>query len=283
MTAPRILAHAMLLAATLSGCAAAIPLAAAGVMTVGTDAPSQPDENANRAPDLPPSTKQALRGMGISDDAQVVPLAGAASLPAPRPAAVDLDAVTYSAFADYALAEAAKRSGRGQSRPTALLAGPNLVAPKRVLCRHAESSVLVDLDPAQGIFEPTLPAAHGALADALERLRGAGVEVVWSTALTADRAGDVRTWLRDSALDPAGKDRMLLLRYPEDRKQTRRAEAASERCLVAILGDERADFDELFDYLKRPEAASGLDAMLGQGWFLAPVSPAPPPIEGLTQ
>ena len=117
-------------------------------------------------------------------------------------------------------------------------------------------------------------ARHSALAEAVARLRAAEVEIVWGTALTADRAGDVRGWLKRSGLDPDGKDRLLLLRYPEDRKQTRREDASSERCLIAMLGDERADFDELFDYLKNPDAAVGLDVMLGEGWFLAPVSQA---------
>ncbi|MHA6332603.1 hypothetical protein ACXYL9_02875 [Qipengyuania sp. CAU 1752] len=283
MTAPRTLVSALFLALGLTGCAAAIPLAAAGVLTTGTGAPSQSGDEARPPPDLLPGTSSALRKIGMSSDAWIVRLSGVASLPAPGESNEGSHEATFAAFADYALAQAGKRAGNGKSRQSALLAGPDLIAPKRAPCRFAESLVLIDLDPAQGSFDPTRTAARPALADALQKLRGAGVEVAWSTALTADRAGDVRAWLRDSALDPAEKDRLLLLRYPEDRKQTRRAEAAAERCLVAMLGDERADFDELFDYLKRPEAAKGLDAMLGQGWFLAPISPASPSIEGTPQ
>ena len=61
----------------------------------------------------------------------------------------------------------------------------------------------------------------------------------------------------------------MLMRDLDERKQTRRDELASEMCPVALLGDERADFDELFLYLKRPEAAIALEPMIGQGWFLA--------------
>jgi len=40
--------------------------------------------------------------------------------------------------------------------------------------------------------------------------------------------------------------------------------------VVAIAGDERGDFDELFDYLRDPGSAVGLYPMMGEGWFLVP-------------
>lgn len=289
---------ALLLASSLllHGCAAAvIPLAAGALMTqserteTGRDeiaeeqpaigpreAPAgttKPDEDSTAS--LLPETVEALRRAGLAPGVEAVPLTGLTTLPQPGIAASDpaFDR-TYAAFADYALGIAARDPLKDELRPSALLARPGVLLPDRAPCNFVGNAVLIDLDPGDGLLDPALPIRHSALAEAVARLRAAEVEIVWGTALTADRAGDVRGWLKRSGLDPDGKDRLLLLRYPEDRKQTRREDASSERCLIAMLGDERADFDELFDYLKNPDAAVGLDAMLGEGWFLAPVSQA---------
>jgi hypothetical protein len=40
--------------------------------------------------------------------------------------------------------------------------------------------------------------------------------------------------------------------------------------VVAIAGDARSDFDELFDYLMDPSAALPIEALLDAGWFLTP-------------
>ena len=55
-----------------------------------------------------------------------------------------------------------------------------------------------------------------------------------------------------------------------------REQAAQTACLVAIAGDERRDFDELFGYLRDPTMATHFDSLLGAGWFLVPNPLAPP-------
>jgi len=60
------------------------------------------------------------------------------------------------------------------------------------------------------------------------------------------------------------------MRYPGDRKQTRRDDLANVSCVIAIAGDSRTDFNELFEYLVKPEAALALELLIGQGWFLIP-------------
>lgn len=292
----------LLAALALPGCAAAvIPLAAGALMTQGERTNTARTEVAMDRPALPPvetasvaarpdsgstamllpETVEALRKAGLAPGAGAVTLTTLTALPQPGIAASDpaFDA-TYTAFADYALGIAARDQLKDEVRPSALLARPGVLLPDRAPCKFVGNAVLIDLDPADGLLDPALPVQHSALAEAVAKLRAAGIEVVWGTALTADRAGDVRGWLQRSGLDPEGKDRLLLLRYPEDRKQTRREEASAERCLIAMLGDERADFDELFDYLKNPDAAVGLDAMLGEGWFLAPIAEAATTNEG---
>jgi hypothetical protein len=63
---------------------------------------------------------------------------------------------------------------------------------------------------------------------------------------------------------------LLLIRSAEDRKQLLRENANDDVCVVAIAGDRRGDFDELFDYLRNPGSAVGLYPMMGSGWFLVP-------------
>jgi hypothetical protein len=53
-----------------------------------------------------------------------------------------------------------------------------------------------------------------------------------------------------------------------------RQQASEDVCIVAIAGDERSDFDELYDYLRDPNGAPALEEMIGSGWFIVP-----PPLE----
>ena len=76
--------------------------------------------------------------------------------------------------------------------------------------------------------------------------------------------------LLSSGLDPTGRDPILLTLGDGDRKQTLREQAAQTACLIAIAGDERRDFDELFGYLRDPAMATHFDSLLGAGWFLVP-------------
>jgi hypothetical protein len=146
-----------------------------------------------------------------------------------------------------------------------------MISPKRRPCAKRFPAVIVDLDRASSAFTPdpaALPAAG--LPAGLARLREAGIIVLWLSQQPASRVGDVAAALRASGLDPEGKDQFLLIRYGEDRKQLLREQANEDVCIVAIAGDQRSDFDELFDYLRDPDGAAGLDAMLGDGWFLVP-------------
>ena len=70
-------------------------------------------------------------------------------------------------------------------------------------------------------------------------------------------------------------DTLYLAGNGDYRKQTRRIEAASKSCVIAMAGDRKSDFDELFDYLRLPQAAFRLDPLFDAGWFLAP-APIPP-------
>jgi hypothetical protein len=136
--------------------------------------------------------------------------------------------------------------------------------------------VVIDLDDESAPFAPErLTRAPSEVAEGLARLREAGITVLWISQLPASSVADVARALRTSGLDPQGQDQLLLVRNGEDRKQVLREDANRDVCTVAIAGDERSDFDELFDYLRNPGGAVGLYPMMGKGWFLVPSLTAP--------
>ena len=148
-------------------------------------------------------------------------------------------------------------------------------------CADREPAVIVDLDAAQGAFVPdTAARAPADVTAALARLREAGVVVLWISQLHADEVDRVAEALKASGLDPTGRDPILLVRNNDERKQVLRTQANETTCVIAIAGDHRTDFDELFDYLRDPDQATMYDSLLNSGWFLVPpLLAAPTPIE----
>ncbi|MFC4293689.1 hypothetical protein ACFO0A_01310 [Novosphingobium tardum] len=269
---------ALALTALLSGCiaAAAIPvLAGSAVVRRGIAGP----------------VRAATPREGTSGKAQVVPLrpspAGAAAQAEAAARAVALldgddmspAARVWDGLAAYALARAAPAQEPGTRTSALLVSGLGASTTMRP-CGEAPAAVMIDLDRGKVPFDPaaqTVPAPG--LARTLATLRSAGMVVLWITALPADRVSDVADALRRSGLDAEGRDPLLLVRNSGDRKQALREAAGQDTCIVAIAGDERSDFDELFDYLRDPDGAIALDSLVGNGWFLEP-QPLSSPSEG---
>ena len=254
----------------LSGCVAAvaIPLVAGGTLYAR--------EQGAFVRAATPAGPVGEGSTPLDPPAQVV-LTDLAALPPPTPA--DLGGSSpWEPFIAYALAQGAAlaETDRPQS---ALIVPDNLfTAPERRPCATRFPAVVLDLDKAKTAFSPE-PGEQPppGLAAGLARLREAGIVVLWLANLPASRVGEVAGVLRSSGLDPEGKDQFLLIRDGGDRKQALREDAGKDVCIVAIAGDQRADFDELFDYLRDPDSAARLDGMLGDGWFLVP-----PPLEAVT-
>jgi hypothetical protein len=177
----------------------------------------------------------------------------------------------WRSFVDFALEKGRALTG-GEPVPSALLMpGAALGRPERVPCKNLTPGVIVDLDLGDAVFSPKDDTqSTWGLADSLARLRDAGVVVMWVSGADANSVAEIGAALRTSGLDPAGKDPLLLVRNPEERKQVMRTEANQVSCVIAIAGDRRGDFDELFDYLRNPDFALELDALLGDGWFIVP-------------
>ncbi|MEL7445800.1 MAG: hypothetical protein AAGK02_08295 [Pseudomonadota bacterium] len=165
------------------------------------------------------------------------------------------------------------REPRPEQLTSALLRNPGALDGQRADCDAGLPTVLIDLDPADGLFAPDrVSRADQALVEQLATLRKQGISVAWISGHSADGAGKVRRALSLSGLDLRNEDALLLMRYPGDRKQTRRRELAETRCVLAIAGDTRADFDELYDYIRDTSAAAQLENLLGNGWFLTPLA-----------
>jgi hypothetical protein len=186
------------------------------------------------------------------------------------PSVAGSDSTAYQALYDFTAAQA-HIPVAGSERRSAILAHPLDLRPETKECSIHPAALLIDLDPPGTTLDPAAAVnADSQLASTVARVRAQGVVIGWISANSADRAGDVRRALVASGLDPQSHDELVLLRYPEERKQTRREAFAKDFCLVAIAGDNRGDFDELYDYIKNPFLAAPLDALLGNGWFLIP-------------
>lgn len=264
------------LAPMATGCvaAAAIPLAA-GVAVVRSHA--GPDPKGVRAAVPVPRPQPGMAS--DASDYRVV-LTELTALPPPD-AAVSGATREAAALQAYVAGQLAAVPSGGKPRLGALLSRPGELSAQRRECRATANGVFIDLDPGRGSFDPLAPGrAETGLVRALAALRSQGVAVVWFSRLGENFADAVRAALTASGLDPEGHDRIVLMRDIGERKQTRRAAIADTLCPVALVGDERADFDELFLYLRSPDAAAPLDALIGRGWFLlSPFAPPPPTTE----
>ena len=197
--------------------------------------------------------------------AQPAPAPVAAAEPAPAPTPTP-----FAAFHRYALDRLAG-NGPGNVRRSMLLADPASLDPALQACGTKPPAVLIDLDPANSL----LPLVAGNRADQqlgalLVDLRTRGVAVYWISGHSPGAASAIRQQLTASALDPTGNDPLIVARFASETKQQRRRALGETHCLLAVLGDSRSDFDELYDYLRDPGLADPLEVLIGHGWFLAP-------------
>jgi hypothetical protein len=270
------------LAPLLSGClaAVAIPLVAGGGLarmtshrvraaTPAAEPAAKPKRGAKR------SGKEASRQATSLDKSAKAVLTPLKELPPPDALAGAGADNGWASFFTYALAQRPVDGEAKTLRSAVLKPNSSLELPERRACSTPYPAVVIDLDGMSAPFAPEkLATAPAGVAEGLARLRQQGIVVLWISQLPASRAADVARALKTAGLDPQGQDQLLLVRNGDDRKQVLRDNASDDVCIVAIAGDKRGDFDELFDYLRNPDAAVGLDTMMGQGWFLVP------PIEG---
>lgn len=258
MTAARLrtLCAATALPFLLGGCVAAVPVAASAVLA-GKAVQKRHDggERLGQADSTPAGAAMLVPEMK--------------ALPPPT------GDTGYAAFVSYARDKAAARTPESEGDSVILAPDSRLTDPRFASCGPLAPAVIIDLDPGYATFAPDAPGtAEPGLPGQLASLRAVGVTVMWASLLPVDNAQAVYARLRDTGLDPAGIDRVLLMRPHDERKQTRRLAAARDWCVIAIAGDRDGDFDELFDYLRNPDYAAPLAFLKNAGWFIAP-----PPIQ----
>ncbi len=223
---------------------------------------------------LPAANAQAVAETPEAEPRQPasgVQLTGLTELPPPSGAAM-IAGGPWQPFVDFALNQAPTLT-EDTAVSSALLTRESVLTfgtAKRP-CEAREPAVVIDLDVGKTPFAPDLAqGAPSAAAAAAAQLRAAGVIVLWVSQASANDVAGIADALQASGLDPTGRDPILLVRNEEERKQVLREEANDSVCVLAIAGDERSDFDELFDYLRDTRLQTAYDAQLGAGWFLVP-------------
>ena len=269
----------------LSGCiaVAALPLLASGAMVTGGHfrvRAATPRPKPGGTVRVLPTNEERTDGVAIVSPTTLPPtIAQFAGLGTtvvrtqltelPRPTLAQPD--PWRDFVDYAADKGAQAAGKARGRSVLLEAGTPVGLPRLRQCEGKIPAVVLDLDSGAQAFAPS--AAHTpspALVEGLARMRETGVVVLWITALPAGDVTAVAEALKSSGLDPAGSDPLLLVRNAADRKQVLREDAQRDVCVIAIAGDRKGDFDELFDYLRDPASGASLDYLLGAGWFIVP-------------
>jgi len=179
----------------------------------------------------------------------------------------------FAGFAAHALSQS-KRLQEGEGvNSVVLVQKVDIFKPKTIGCGGKPLAVVIDLDHADDsdwINASTLYRQNG-LIEALRSLRAAEISVIWLSDKPLAAVNNISAILKDGGLSESEADDFLFLhRGSDDRKQVQRWDAARNYCIVAIAGDERADFDELYDYLRDPDGAISLEHMFDNGWFLTP-------------
>ena len=154
----------------------------------------------------------------------------------------------------------------------------DVIKPETIACAGKPLAVVIDLDDKAGrnwMEADTLYRQNG-LVEVLRSLRAAEISVIWLSNQPVSASEIVAAILEEAGFSQSESDDFLFLdRGGDDRKQVRRWDAARNYCIVAMAGDDRSDFDELYAYLRDPDGAIMLESMFDNGWFLAP----PPLVE----
>jgi hypothetical protein len=256
----------------LGGCIAAA--VAVPLMTGVGIATHKKRTRAEVVADLPAANAAALAAAPTDPRASGNPsvrLTALTELPPPSGGGPALES-PWRSFAAYTLDRAAKLAEARD--PASVLLTPESVVSFQTRmrpCVAREPAVVIDLDPGGAVFapDPAAPVETGAAATIAQQ-REAGVIVWWVSQASANDVAGVAEALRASGLDPTGRDPILLVRNEDERKQVLREEANQTVCVLAMAGDVRGDFDELFDYLRDPRLATAYDGQIGAGWFLVP-------------
>jgi hypothetical protein len=293
-------------AACLQGCAAAlIPVAAGGMLvksridganrarqaeaSVGNTPPpivivgdaNDPKMTAEipaqpaiaSAADNVPEERMANNEVVTETALEVLPIP---ELPSPEtpisnlPTSTKLPDHPYADFVKYALEQADKRDAREIGRSAILVEKVSLAFPKMIECSIRPLAVIIDVD-ANGNTTWDTKSYAASLAEVAELLRARDIRLIWFTDGTQNELPEILGPLRSGAFPAVKSDDLISFGAKKGkRKQERRWKLADNYCVVAVAGDTKSDFDELYDYLRDQSFAIRLDAFWNRGWFLLP-------------
>lgn len=148
-----------------------------------------------------------------------------------------------------------------------------VLSPVAIDCQRRPPAVMIDLDDGQrGPLQPDATGVKTAAgwADAAAAIRAENVSIVWITDQSVASASALAMLLERAGLDPARADSVAGRDTATDRKQHIRQRLALRYCILAVVGDLRADADEAYDYLRSPDTLLPIDRNWGEGWFLLP-------------
>lgn len=246
----------LLAAFSLQGCVAAlIPLAAAGAI-------------GKTRVDAVKRTRQAEESLGgkipepLPEQQSVQAIVTVGNEP-PSISSIPLTAESflnpYTVMVSYALEQNSARNSGKNVRGSVLVENVSLADPQMMPCDNRPMAVLIDIDA--GVSSNPMPDG---LAEQLGRLRDGGIRVAWIG------SGDQHAMEEILGSLLSSDDLMLPTRADGLRKQERRWQLAKDYCVIAAAGDNKADFDELYGYLRVPDYAIRLNAFWNRGWFDLP-------------
>ena len=260
-------------AALLQGCAAALlPVVAAGAIgkTQVDAAQARTRAAEQQLADLPQAQREAVVTVAPVEETPTPaaePVVQTAQIPAQPVALADINHPSLP-MARYALAQAERRQAGASVRSAVLVEKVSLIEPRAVDCGDKPSAIIIDMDEAPGV-ELSDGEAIG-FGELLQFLRDNGIVIAWVSDRSTGELAEDLALLQGGDFPAMQADDIQLFAWPGLRKQERRWNFAATHCVLAIAGDRKSDFDELFDYLRDPDYAIRLDAWTDRGWFLLP-------------
>lgn len=260
----------------LHGCAVALlPVVAAGAIgKTQVDAAQARTRAAERQlADLPVTEREAVVTVAPTENHALPPPESEeqnpqqSDAPPERVALADINQ-PYLPMARYALTQAERRQAGSSVRSAVLVEQVSLIEPRAVDCADKPSAIIIDMDEAPGV-ELSDGEATG-FGELLQFLRDNGIVIAWASDRSTGGLADDLAVLQAGEVPPMHAEDIHLFAWPGLRKQERRWNFAATHCVLAIAGDRKSDFDELFDYLRDPDYAIRLDAWIDKGWFLLP-------------
>ena len=270
-------------ALTLQGCVAVLlPIAAVGVIGKKEVDKARARTRAAEEGFDPSSVDTTLLPEVIVGEVLAEPIASALPPPAEETEAPGtmsaLDRLllsnisnAYLPFARHALGEAGKRQKGEAVRSAVLVERVSLSQPQTISCDAKPMAVLIDLDVAPGTPAEMDIERQNGFAELLDTLRESGIRIAWLAETDERQLGPILDLLREGDAPVLRDTDLMLVGLPGSyRKQERRWALAQSHCVVAIAGDRKGDFDELYDYLRDQSYAIRLEAFTGRGWFELP-------------